>query len=134
MQILFTSSNYDIVFSDLFFVKVGAVSGADIIFNNDKFGNMEFVYSQTYKTNQTRKMIYGDYGKNCSYLYKFKKHLLTRKIKKFNDNNWWEWGRSYYKSNLFRIYVNTKTRSKNPFIHKCKAYDGSILAIPQNLI
>ena len=29
-----------------------------------------------------------------------------------------------------RIYVNTKTRNKKPFfLHPCKAYDGSILAI-----
>lgn len=29
-----------------------------------------------------------------------------------------------------RIYVNTKTRNKKPFfLHSCKAYDGSILAI-----
>ena len=34
------------------------------------------------------------------------------------------------KSENPRIYVNTKTRNKKPFfIHSCKAYDGSILAI-----
>ncbi len=39
-------------------------------------------------------------------------------------------GRDYYKSDIPRIYVNTKTRNKKPFfIHSCNAYDGSILAI-----
>ncbi|EKA1615266.1 class I SAM-dependent methyltransferase, partial [Campylobacter coli] len=114
----------------LFFVKVGAVSGADQIFTNEKFGNMEFVCSSTKKTKKTKKMIYGIYGKTCKYLIQNKEILLTRKIKKFNENNWWQWGRDYYKSDLERIYVNTKTRNKNPFfINDCKAYDGSILAI-----
>ncbi|ELY7008732.1 class I SAM-dependent methyltransferase [Campylobacter jejuni] len=129
-QILFTKTHYFIPFSKLFFVKVGAVSGADQIFTNEKFGNMEFVCSSTKKTKKTKKMIYGIYGKTCKYLIQNKEILLTRKIKKFNENNWWQWGRDYYKSDLERIYVNTKTRNKNPFfINDCKAYDGSILAI-----
>ena len=40
------------------------------------------------------------------------------------------WGRKYYESKENRIYVNSKTRNKNPFFfHNCKAYDGSVLAI-----
>lgn len=39
-------------------------------------------------------------------------------------------GRDYHKSEMPRIYVNTKTRNKKPFfLHSCNAYDGSILAI-----
>ncbi len=113
-----------------FFVKVGAVSGADSVFANDKFGNTEFVYSQTAKNGKIRKMIYGIYGKDSAFLQKHKDIPLKRKIKKFNEENWWQWGRDYYKSDLPRIYVNTKTRNKKPFfLHSCKAYDGSILAI-----
>ncbi|HEF6844560.1 TPA: class I SAM-dependent methyltransferase, partial [Campylobacter jejuni] len=67
-QILFTKTHYFIPFSKLFFVKVGAVSGADQIFTNEKFGNMEFVCSSTKKTKKTKKMIYGIYGKTCKYL------------------------------------------------------------------
>ena len=129
-QLLFTKNSYTIPFSKLFFVKVGAVSGADSIFANEKFGNTEFVYSQTAKNGKIRKMIYGIYGKDSTFLQKHKDVLLKRKIKKFNEENWWQWGRDYYKSDLPRIYVNTKTRNKKPFfLHSCKAYDGSILAI-----
>ena len=129
-QILFTKNHYFIPFSALFFVKVGAVSGADSIFANEEFGNMEFVSSYTNKSGKTKKMIYGEYGKSCKYLQSFKEQLLKRKIKKFRESNWWEWGRDYYKSDLPRIYVNTKTRNEKPFfLHECKAYDGSILAI-----
>lgn len=129
-QILFTKNHYFIPFKKLFFVKVGAVSGADSIFANTEFGNVEFVNSTTAKNGKTKKMIYGEYAKSCKYLQQFKQKLLQRKIKKFSDSNWWEWGRDYHKSEKPRIYVNTKTRNKKPFfIHPCKAYDGSILAI-----
>lgn len=129
-QILFTNKAYTIPFNSLFFVKVGAVSGADSIFESEKWGNVEFVGSQTCKSGKTRRMIYGEYARECQYLQGFKEKLLQRKIKNFNDSNWWQWGRNYYKSDLPRIYVNTKTRNKKPFfLHSCGAYDGSILAI-----
>ena len=129
-QLLFTKNSYTIPFSSLFFVKVGSVSGADSLFVNEEFGNMDFVYSQSAKSGKTRKMIYGIYGRDLAFLQKHKEALLKRRIKKFDETNWWEWGRDYYKSDLPRIYVNAKTRNKKPFfLHSCKAYDGSILAI-----
>ena len=96
-QILFTKNHYFIPFKKLFFVKVGAVSGADSIFANTEFGNVEFVNSTTAKNGKTKKMIYGEYAKSCKYLQQFKQKLLQRKIKKFSDSNWWEWGRDYQK-------------------------------------
>lgn len=83
-----------------FFVKVGAVSGADRIFASEHYGNMEFVCSTTAKDGQTKRMIYGEYGKTCQYLQDFKPELLGRKIKKFSEENWWEWGRDYHRSDL----------------------------------
>ena len=126
-QLLFVNNNYSIKFSDLFFVKVGAVSGKDEIFTSDKYGNQDFVCSSTYKTGKTKKMLY---NQKHEYLEKYKNILLNRKIKKFDETSWYRWGRDYYKSSLPRIYVNCKTRNKKPFfIHECKAYDGSVLAI-----
>ncbi|WP_258442919.1 class I SAM-dependent methyltransferase [Helicobacter sp. 16-1353] len=129
-QIIFSKSDYSIPFYELFFVKVGAVSGADSIFGSEEFGDVDFVCSKTIKSGKTKKMIYGKSAENSPYLRKFKEVLMQRRIKKFSENNWFEWGRDYFKSDLPRIYVNTKTRHKKPFfIHDCKAYDGSILAI-----
>lgn len=129
-QLLFTDNIYPIKFKDVFYVKVGAVSGNDKIFENNEFGNTEFVCSSTYKTGKTKKMIFNTYH---PYLEKFEKELLSRKIRKFNESNWWEWGRMHHISDQPRIYVNTKTRNKKPFfIHSCKNYDGSILAIFPN--
>ena len=40
------------------------------------------------------------------------------------------WGRDQYHSGAERIYVNSKTRVKDPFFtNDCKNYDGSVLAI-----
>jgi adenine-specific DNA-methyltransferase len=124
-QLLFTKNRYSINFSDIAFVKVGAVSGADKYFENEN--GIDFVCSYTKKTKKTKKMLYNQKHRD---LEKFKNDLLLRKIKNFDENNWWQWGRAYYKSNEKRIYVNNKTRQKNPFfISPFKAYDGSILAI-----
>jgi adenine-specific DNA-methyltransferase len=125
-QISFTSHDYDIKFSDIFFVKVGAVSGCDKIFAH-KNGDTDFVCSYT-KTNGLLKRMY--YDKKDEYINAHKDVLINRKIKKFTENNWWHWGRGLYKSNQERIYVNCKTRDKKPFFtHECKNYDGSVLAI-----
>lgn len=125
-QIFFTSNEYNIKFSDLFYVKVGAVSGADKCFMNDK-GNKSFVFSETCKTGKIRKMFY---NKKSKELEPYKNELLNRRIRKFTEDDWYAWGRKYYESQEERIYVNCKTRNKNPFFyHKCKAYDGSVLAI-----
>ena len=130
-QLLFTKNDYPLKFSDLFFVKVGAVSGADKIFTNEKFGNKDFVCSYTNKTGRTKKMIFNVKNKH---LENHKNILINRKIRKFNETNWWEWGRKHYDSKEKRIYVNSKTRNKAPFfLHSSNDYDGSILAVfPKN--
>lgn len=126
-QLYFTNNIYSIKFSDLFFVKVGAVSGADRIFESEEFGNTDFICSYTNQTGKTRKMIY---QKKVPYLDKFKEKLISRKIRNFREDNWWEWGRKFFDSDLPRIYVNNKTRVKKPFFtHSSKYYDGSVLAI-----
>lgn len=130
-QLLFTDTYYPLRFNDVFTVKVGAVSGSDKIFANEIYGNAEFVCSSTYKTGATRKMIFN--VKN-EYLESHKDVLIKRRIREFNETNWWQWGRLHCMNNDKRIYVNSKTRNKNPFfVHDCKNYDGSVLAIfPKN--
>ena len=115
---------------DLFHIKVGGVSGMDNIFAEES-GNTKFVCSYTAQTGQLKTFHYNIIN---DYLISKKDIIIKRKIKKFDENNWWTWGRDFYKSNRRRIYVNSKTRNVNPFfIHECKNYDGSVLAlIPKN--
>ena len=126
-NIVFTKKHYAVKLSDLFLVKVGAVSGDDEIFVNEKFGNKDFLYSKTKSTGKTRRMIF---NKKCVYLNQFKERLISRKIKPFNESNWYEWGRAHHIADGHRIYVNTKTRDKEPFfVSDIVDYDGSVLAL-----
>lgn len=112
--------------SDIFEVRVGAASGANDIFEHEN-GNESFVYSETFSTGKLKKMFY---NKNVPELQKHKEFLINRKIKIFNEKNWFTWGRGYHKTDRHRIYVNEKTRNMKPFfINDCKAYDGSIFGI-----
>ena len=57
-QLIFANNQYPVKFKDIFFVKVGAVSGADEVFANEKEGNADFVCSYTAKNGETKRMIY----------------------------------------------------------------------------
>lgn len=125
-QLLFTTNDYTTKFSDLFYVRVGGVSAADNCFTSEN-GNKEFVCSYTRQTGETRRMFYNI---EVEELKPHKEKLLARRIKPFNEKNWYMWGRNFYESDEERIYVNCKTRQSNPFFyHECRNYDGAILAI-----
>ena len=124
-QIFFGARGEETV-GDYFQVKVGAVSGADSIYEHED-GNLEMVCSATYKTGKTKKMIY---NLRHPVLMDHKVRLIQRRIRKFTESNWWEWGRGYPVDDRERIYVNAKTRHKRPFfMHPAKAYDGSVLGL-----
>lgn len=125
-QLMFLRDDYSVRFADVFTVKVGAVSGADQIFTHPK-GNMEFVCSKTVETGETRRMLYGI---KHPHLEKHRAELLARRVKTFDESNWWQWGR-HFPINLHpRIYVNGRTRKREPFfLHDCNAFDGAVLAL-----
>ena len=112
---------------DYFAIKVGAVSGADRIFANERRGCTDFVCSTTAQDGRTRKMIY---NRRDESLQRHKRFLLSRRIRNFDESNWWEWGRKHHVLEGERIYVNCKTRNKEPFfVSDVPAYDGSVLAL-----
>ncbi|HMT80688.1 MAG TPA: class I SAM-dependent methyltransferase [Azonexus sp.] len=129
-QLMFLREDHSVRFADVFTVKVGAVSGADQIYTHPK-GNMEFVYSKTVETGETRRMLYGI---KHPHLDKHKEELLARRVKTFDESNWWQWGRHFPINLKPRIYVNGRTRKAEPFfLHDCNAFDGSVLALfPKN--
>ena len=126
-QIFFARREYAVSCRDVFQIKVGAVSGMDFIFADEKHGNRDFVCSKTAADGKTRRMIY---GVRPPVLRKHKSVLIARKIRKFDETNWWQWGRAHFDSPRPRIYVNAKTRRANPFfLHPARDYDGSVLAV-----
>ena len=129
-QLMFTRGIYSLPLASVFTVKVGAVSGADDIFANEEFANADFVCSKTAQTGATRRMIYLDREGPLPYLEPFKDRLLARRVTRFDESNWWKWGRRHLVSDAPRIYVNHKTRNARPFfLHPCNNYDGAVLAL-----
>ncbi len=129
-QILLTRGIYSVPLSSVFSVKVGAVSGADEIFAHAGLGNADFVCSKTAQSGELRRMIHLDREGPIAYLEPFKERLLARRVTKFDETNWWKWGRRHHVSDAPRIYVNQKTRNARPFfLNACRNYDGSILAL-----
>ena len=125
-QLWFGNDGGSNIVGDYFDVKVGAVSGADPIFTSER-GCTDFVCSKTRSSGETRKMIYNRYDKE---LEPHKNELLARGIKKFNEANWWSWGRQYCDRDCERVYVNCKTRTPKPFFASDEtAYDGSVMAL-----
>lgn len=124
--LLFTERAYPVPFSEVFFVKVGAVSGLDRVFRSPA-GNRDFVTSETVATGRATRMFYNVAGEA---LAAHKPELLGRKIRRFTDANWFKWGRELYESDAPRIYVNCKTRARAPFYtHACRNFDGSVLGV-----
>jgi len=130
-HLLFTRNDYPLRLSDIAFVKVGAVSGADEVYTSDEFGTRDFVCSSTVADGKTRRLLWVEPGQPApAALLTHKDRLIARRIRPYDESNWWQWGRSYYQSELPRIYVNGKTRRANPFfVHPCLNYDGAVLAI-----
>lgn len=134
-HLMFSQDRHVFHMRDIASVKVGAVSGADDIYASDEFGNLDFVCSSTVKDGKTRRMIWvGKHDAPPDCLLPHKDRLISRRIRAFDEKNWWQWGRGYPITNAARVYVNAKTRQDRPFfVHECKSFDGAILAIfPHN--
>ncbi|HJV28787.1 MAG TPA: class I SAM-dependent methyltransferase [Aromatoleum sp.] len=130
-HLMFARGDYPLRLSDVAFVKVGAVSGADHIYADEHVGNRDFVCSSTVKTGHTRRMLWVEPGEPPpAALVPHKDRLITRRVQPFDERNWWHWGRGYFQSALPRVYVNGRTRQARPFfLHDCPHYDGAVLAV-----
>ena len=130
-HLMFARGDYPLRLSDVAFVKVGAVSGADDLYADPVHGSRDFVCSSTVSTGHTRRMIWTEPGEPApAVLQPHKARLLQRKVTKFDESNWWMWGRMHYRSTQPRVYVNGRTRVARPFfVHPCTDYDGAVMAV-----
>ncbi|WEN40859.1 Modification methylase TaqI [Thauera sp. GDN1] len=130
-HLMFARGDYPLRLSDVAFVKVGAVSGADELYADAAHGSRDFVCSSTVSTGHTRRMIWSEPGEQPpAVLLPHKVRLLQRKVTKFDESNWWMWGRMHYRSTQPRVYVNGRTRVARPFfVHPCTDYDGAVMAV-----
>lgn len=120
---------------DIFHVRVGGVTGADLVFAQDVPSALPFVVSTTRMTGQLRRLI-PDLPTPDPHLLPHQATLQTRRARAFGEKNWWRWIRGLPKGGEQgpRIYVNTKTRHPAPFfLHDCPRWNGSVLALfPKN--
>lgn len=119
-----------------FIVIVGLVSGRDDVYRvpfgnidilNDRDRIQKYIFTETFPT----KNIEID-----TYLEKNKIQLLERKIKKFSENNWFEWGAprniSIIRQNFGKecIYIRNMTRNNEvAFRGKVQYFGGSLLCL-----
>ncbi|MCX7946038.1 MAG: hypothetical protein N2557_03590 [Hydrogenophilus sp.] len=115
-------------------VKVGGVSGADAIFADPRHANRHFVCAHTVRTGRTRPMYWPDPDHPPLWLLPHRPKLLARRVRRFDESNWWHWGRGYPLTDAPRIYVPVKTRAVRPFfLHPSPHFDGAVLALfPHN--
>jgi adenine-specific DNA-methyltransferase len=130
-------NNNFITFQEYFDIYVGLVSGKESIYKNEELGNIELLNGE----NKINKYIYiekypSDNEKINSYLLFHKKELMERGIRKFNENNWFEWGAprniSTIKNSIGEdcIYIYNLTRKTNvAFLGKVNYFGGGLLML-----
>jgi len=134
-------NNNTIMFKDYFDIYVGIVSGKDEVYKNKELGNIEVLNGE----DKNEKYIYIDKypcdNENINnYLLEHKKELIERGIRKFNNNNWFEWGAprniTTINKNIGKecIYIYNLTRKSNvAFIGKINYFGGSLIMLkPKN--
>lgn len=126
-----------VVFQDYFDIYVGLVSGKEEVYKNDELGNIEVLNGE----DKIDKYIYIDkYPSNNEeidiYLLNRKKELIKRRIRKFNENNWFEWGAlrniTAINNNLGKdcIYIYNLTRKSNiAFLGKVNYFGGGLIML-----
>ena len=131
-HLMFVQRDYTLRLADIAFVKVGAVSGADAVYGDPALegSRKAFVNSATVSSGRTEAMLWPEADCYPPSLLPYKSQLLNRKVARFDESNWWRWGRLHYRSDRGRVYVNNRTRVNKPFfVHACKDYTGAVLGI-----
>ena len=134
---------HDSNFSDFFNIYVGMVTGKENVFKNEVLGNFNVLNGKNLIEKYILIHEFPTMSKDINdYLSDYKSDLLNRKIRTFNDTNWFEWGalRNFktISTNLGKecIYISTLTRSHEvAFIDKVQYFGGSlIIMIPKTEI
>lgn len=124
-------------FGEYFDVYVGLVSGKDDVYKNAELGNLSVLTGE----NKKEKFIYlekypCEKEEVNTYLLAHKPALLERRIKKFTEKNWFEWGAPRNISSITKhlgedcIYVYNLTR-KSPvaFAGKVDYFGGTLIML-----
>ena len=126
-----------VMFQDYFDVYVGLVSGKEQVYKNEELGNIEVINGE----DKVDKYIYienypCENDKINKHLLNNKKELIERGIRKFNENNWFEWGAprniTTVNNNLGKdcIYIYNLTRKSNvSFVGQVNYFGGGLIML-----
>jgi len=131
------ANNNSAIFKDYFDVYVGLVSGKEQVYKNEELGNIKvlngedkidkYIFIENYPCNDE---------KINKHLLCHKKNLIERGIRKFNENNWFEWGAprniTTINCNLGKdcIYIYNLTRKLNvSFLGKVNYFGGGLIML-----
>ena len=88
-----TINNNSKKFSDYFDIFVGMVTGKESVYKNDKYGNIKLLNNKNIIDNYILiKEFPTDNSELNKYMLSHKNDLINRKIKKFNETNWFQCG------------------------------------------
>lgn len=130
-------NNNSAIFQDYFDIYVGLVSGKEEVYKNEELGNIEVLNGE----DNVNKYIYienypSDNININNHLFKHKKELIERGIRKFNETNWFEWGAprniTTINANLGKecIYIYNLTRKTNVgFVGKVQYFGGGLIML-----
>jgi adenine-specific DNA-methyltransferase len=130
-------------FKDNFDIYVGLVSGKESVYKNKEHGNIEVLNGEDKLDKYIFIEEYPSNNKNINeYLLSYKDELINRKIKKFNEKNWFEWGAprniKSIQQNLGKecIYVYGLTRKQRIAFKGTVQYFGGglLMLIPKKKI
>lgn len=122
---------------DIFDIYVGMVSGKESVYKNDKLGNMDVLNGYGKVDKYICIDHYPSENENINhYLLEHKQELINRKIRSFNESNWFEWGAPRNKIHIQNnkdkecIYVCTLTRKKDiAFVGKVQYFGGGLIIL-----
>lgn len=126
-----------ILFKDYFNIYVGIVSGKDDVYKNKEFGNIDILVG---KNKLEKYILIEEYPCNNQhineYLLSHKSKLIERKIRKFNESNWFEWGALRniltIQKNLDKecIYLHNLTRKSDiAFVDKVNYFSSNLIIL-----
>jgi len=130
-------SNNGFLFQEYFDIYVGLVSGKEEVYKNAELGNIEVLNGQDKIDKYICIEKYPcENDKINKHLFQYKNELIGRGIRKFNENNWFEWGAprniTTINANLGKdcIYVYNLTRASNvSFLGKVQYFGGGLLML-----
>jgi len=123
--------------SDLFNVYVGMVTGKEKIYKNKELGNFKMLNGKDKLDNYIFIKEYPTTDEKINkYLEEHKESLISRKIRKFNEDNWFEWGAprniTKMEDNLGKecIYMKNLTRNTEvAFKGEVNYFGGGLLML-----